>query len=118
MVSPVPILQPDVYVTTKQFTQWVGFWFCILIPVPISRVLANDHTPSQVLVGSAIGLVEAIFWFFLIRVCASRMQEHDGKRRWGILHDYVLPDKRHEGTVMSLKPVSVQLEQRETEREV
>lgn len=43
---------------------WWAFW---LVPVPISRIVVQDHTPEQVMIGSLLGGATACAWTFLSR---------------------------------------------------
>eukprot|EP00403_Amphidinium_massartii_P025326 CAMPEP_0178401916 /NCGR_PEP_ID=MMETSP0689_2-20121128/16560_1 /TAXON_ID=160604 /ORGANISM="Amphidinium massartii, Strain CS-259" /LENGTH=232 /DNA_ID=CAMNT_0020022775 /DNA_START=43 /DNA_END=741 /DNA_ORIENTATION=- len=54
------------------------FWLAIalvvvlLVPVPWSRVQLGDHSVAQVLVGSAVGILEALLWFLIVRLVLMR----------------------------------------------
>jgi len=91
--SAVPLMESNQQVSAPCFIMWVIFWFVLLFPVPVARVLLSDHTPSQVLVGSIIGMLEAGCWFVLLLRCERCSRRHYGKRRFGILHDFRLPDQ-------------------------
>eukprot|EP00746_Dinoflagellata_sp_MGD_P117648 gnl/MRDRNA2_/MRDRNA2_53527_c0_seq1.p1 gnl/MRDRNA2_/MRDRNA2_53527_c0~~gnl/MRDRNA2_/MRDRNA2_53527_c0_seq1.p1 ORF type:complete len:662 (+),score=57.97 gnl/MRDRNA2_/MRDRNA2_53527_c0_seq1:275-1987(+) len=89
--SAVPMMSFEETPSFQRFARWMGFWFCILIPVPITRILLNDHTASQVLTGCVIGVSEAVAWFQLLRHCIVK------KRTWliplGLKQDYLLPER-------------------------
>eukprot|EP00746_Dinoflagellata_sp_MGD_P133733 gnl/MRDRNA2_/MRDRNA2_67488_c0_seq1.p1 gnl/MRDRNA2_/MRDRNA2_67488_c0~~gnl/MRDRNA2_/MRDRNA2_67488_c0_seq1.p1 ORF type:complete len:907 (+),score=69.90 gnl/MRDRNA2_/MRDRNA2_67488_c0_seq1:371-2722(+) len=61
VLSAVPLI--DSGGRNHNFLAWVGLWFFLLVPVPVTRVLLGDHTPSQVLCGSFIGMGEAVCCF-------------------------------------------------------
>jgi len=44
----------------------------ILLPVPWSRVQLDDHSISQVLIGSCVGLLEAGLWYLFVRFVLAK----------------------------------------------
>lgn len=42
------------------------FWSVLLLPVPYSRTVTQDHSPSQVGAGSAIGCLVAVVFYFVL----------------------------------------------------
>jgi len=67
-------------------------WGLALLPVPFSRVVLNDHTPKQVLVGSALGMLEAVIYFGMVRSLQHRYNHLLGRRVFGVfVHDFPLP---------------------------
>lgn len=84
-------------ISNWQFIRMVGFWGYLLLLVPVSRVLLRDHSVSQVSLGCAIGLMEAVMWFFMSQHLAWRYRSEIG-RRWPsmwrrhlLLHDLGVP---------------------------
>jgi len=74
------------------FALYAITWGLLLLPVPFSRVVLYDHTPQQVMVGSAIGIFEALLFFGLVRSVQHRVNHNLGRRLGGILvHDFPLP---------------------------
>ena len=39
----------------------------LLLPVPLSRIILQDHFPSQVMAGCALGAVTAVLWFCAVQ---------------------------------------------------
>jgi len=67
-------------------------WGVLLLPVPFSRLVLNDHTPKQVLAGSALGMFEAMLYFGVIRSTQQRCNHLLGRRVLGVfVHDFPLP---------------------------
>jgi len=83
--------------SNSQFASVFAAWFVCLAPVPASRVFIQDHTMVQAAAGSAIGCLEAVIWFCLMRCLAYRHHESLGSRwpagrSWFLLrHDYTIP---------------------------
>lgn len=50
----------------------VVYWFLIMVPVPFMRVVLRDHTESQVVAGSCLGVALAMVWWRGLRVLESR----------------------------------------------
>ena len=46
----------------KKNTFWFLFYSFALLPVPLSRVVLRDHTGTQVLVGSVVGMITVVFF--------------------------------------------------------
>ena len=42
------------------------FWIVVLLPVPMSRVILHDHSLLQIFVGSILGIILGMIWFFCI----------------------------------------------------
>lgn len=73
-------------------------WFLVLFPVPLARVVTNDHTLAQVVVGASIGFTEACCWSYMVHHLQHRfnhMLGHTWKLRstdWIVLtHNFALP---------------------------
>jgi len=75
------------------FVTFAFWWGVLLLPVPFSRVVLNDHFPIQVITGSFIGFVEAGVYFGLIRhYLLPRMNHRLGTRiGYVLVHDFPLP---------------------------
>lgn len=72
LVSSVPL--PRLFMLTQmQFVVFMLVWSVLLLPVPYSRTVLYDHYPSQVVVGSICGIIEAIIFWFAVRL---KQQEH------------------------------------------
>jgi len=75
-------------------------WFVLLAFVPVSRVQLNDHSVSQVAIGSMVGFLEGQAWFLMARKIAWRYQGYIGTewpsnwQRHLLRHNYSVP--RHE----------------------
>jgi membrane-associated phospholipid phosphatase len=79
--------------TRKEFFGYAGLWAILLIPVPLSRVLLNDHSPSQAMAGSLIGILAAGIWFPLTLLMRSKWQEYVGRKYLKIfVHNYDVPE--------------------------
>lgn len=48
-------------------------WSFLLLPVPIARVVLNDHSSTQILVASAIGICWATVWYVLMQACLGKL---------------------------------------------
>ena len=76
-----------------EFSAYLSIWVVLLLPVPISRVLLFDHSPSQVLAGSLVGMFAASIWFPFILFLRKRFQQHVGDRILLVLvHNYDVPE--------------------------
>lgn len=84
-------------ISNWQFIRMVGFWGDLLLLVPVSRVLLQDHSVSQVSLGCAIGMLEAVIWFFMSQNLAWRYRGEIGRRwppTWSkplLFHDFNVP---------------------------
>lgn len=47
------------------FIAFLFTWFIVLLPIPFARVILNDHSIQQVIVGSLIGLIQGVVWMLL-----------------------------------------------------
>jgi membrane-associated phospholipid phosphatase len=50
---------------SQGFILFLGLWFALLLPIPFSRVILHDHSPSQAMMGSLVGLVGGCIWLAL-----------------------------------------------------
>jgi membrane-associated phospholipid phosphatase len=57
------------------YATFLFVWFILLMPVPFARVILNDHSITQVLLGSLIGLGEGFLWILLIQYLTTH-KEH------------------------------------------
>lgn len=57
---------PVARITPKQRAKWCIFWIVVLLPVPFSRVALRDHSWAQVSVGSVLGALEALAFYFIL----------------------------------------------------
>merc|ERR1711862_138049 len=75
------------------FSCFILVWASLLLPVPFSRVVLNDHSPKQVFVGGFIGIVEGILFFALVRLRILPKINHLLGKRIGYIfvHDFPLP---------------------------
>mmetsp|Transcript_24148 Transcript_24148/g.77779 ORF Transcript_24148/g.77779 Transcript_24148/m.77779 type:complete len:335 (-) Transcript_24148:122-1126(-) len=91
-VSVVPLTSAHT-LNQLDFCSFAFAWGIFLLPVPFSRVILNDHTPSQVMVGSAVGLLQAALYFMVIRhTILPRMNHFLGKRiGYVLVHNFALP---------------------------
>jgi len=80
-----------------EFSAYFGIWVVLLLPVPISRVVLNDHSPTQALAGSLIGCFAVSIWFPLILFLRRRFQRNVGDRFLLIfIHNYDVPEGSQE----------------------
>merc|ERR1712232_146146 len=63
LLRVIPLAAADT-MDAFDFLKYVCFWGVVLVPVPFSRVVTNDHTPAQIMFGSLVGAMEAIIWFY------------------------------------------------------
>eukprot|EP00435_Cladocopium_sp_Y103_P018368 s2503_g4.t1 len=72
------------------------FWSVVLLPVPGTRVVLGDHSPAQVLAGSAVGLcVSTAVWVVTRFLLKNHQHQLDGKKSCGdfrlISHNMAVP---------------------------
>ena len=64
----------------------------VLLPVPASRVVLNDHSYEQVMAGSLFGVSTALFFFAFMKYSAAKSLHEWCKKPWvkrlGITNDY------------------------------
>jgi len=101
--SFVPMLQPNIQLSSSTFIGWVLLWFCVLVPVPITRIMLQDHTADQVLVGCFFGMMQALVWFSLLLLFENRSKARTGRQVFGLLQDH--PDRSNlNGSVVGFNP--------------
>ena len=90
--SMIPMSSADT-MDTFEYIVFIVFWGCVLLPVPLSRVIVRDHTAYQAAVGCFMGLIQASVWFCLVRRRFMHPCNHLlGKRICSIFyHNYQLP---------------------------
>ncbi|CAE8660783.1 unnamed protein product [Polarella glacialis] len=91
--SPMLSVTPLSRKAVMHHTEFLGYfttWMLLLCPVPLMRVRLNDHSASQVLIGSLLGGVYAILWFNLVRWLSIRYRSQLGNSScWGLItHNY------------------------------
>mmetsp|Transcript_53013 Transcript_53013/g.139918 ORF Transcript_53013/g.139918 Transcript_53013/m.139918 type:complete len:374 (+) Transcript_53013:112-1233(+) len=65
--------------TPPEFVAYVFFWFLVLYPTAMARVVLMDHTPEQVIVGKLIGVVSALAWWRIVRNMQHFYEESVGE---------------------------------------
>eukprot|EP00913_Durusdinium_trenchii_P018223 g17120.t2 len=60
------------FINARECISIVVYWFLIMVPVPFMRVVLRDHTESQVVAGSCLGVALAMVWWRGLRVLESR----------------------------------------------
>lgn len=90
--SLVPLSSADV-MSNFDFAVFTATWAVLLVPVPLSRIVTRDHTSTQVMVGTILGITEGFLWFLLVRRLQHKYNWLLGEPVcWGALrHDYPLP---------------------------
>ena len=87
MVLPFGTISPG------EFSTYLAIWAPLLMPVPISRVLLSDHSPSQVMAGSFVGFLAVVIWFPFMLYLRSTLRKHVGKKVFYIfVHNYDVPE--------------------------
>ena len=67
----------------------VGLTMLLLLPVPISRIILEDHSPSEAMAGSLIGIVLAAAWFTASLPIRDYFAPRLGTRvLWVLTHNY------------------------------
>ena len=67
----------------------VGLTMLLLLPVPVSRIILQDHSPSQAMAGSLIGIVLAAVWFVVSLPIRDYFSSRLGtKVLWVLTHNY------------------------------
>ena len=79
--------------TLKEFFGYGALWAVLLLPVPVARVLLNDHSPSQAMAGMLVGMLAAFLWFPLMLFMRSSWRNHVGRKYLYIfVHNYDVPE--------------------------
>ena len=62
----IPIQRRGFHLQSKWLHHYMAMiWSLLLLPVPLSRVLLHDHSPSQILIGSLEGIILGNIWYLL-----------------------------------------------------
>lgn len=78
--------------TPFDFATFATWWGVLLLPVAFTRTVLQDHSPKQVMVGGAIGFVEAAVFQLLLRRIMFCYNYCIGQRVGGIfIHNFALP---------------------------
>lgn len=79
--------------THHEFVSYVSLWFLLMVPVPFMRVVLNDHSVSQVVVGMLVGILLALVWWRLTRWFQRRYYALEDHCLLGtfLVHDHRLP---------------------------
>ena len=86
------VLLPFGSMSQNEFSVYLTIWIPALIPVPISRVLLNDHSASQVLAGCIVGFVTGFLWFPIVLALRLKMEKVVGRKFLYIfVHNYDVP---------------------------
>jgi len=75
-------LSGPVTLSNSAFIWTVMQWGCILVPVPLTRVILHDHTLEQTTVGAALGILYALFFFFWVYKPFAKKMESNVNWKW------------------------------------
>lgn len=79
--------------TQGEFSSYLAIWSILLLPVPLARVVLHDHSPSQALAGTFVGMVAVCIWFPLSLWMRSALRDHVGEKYLVIFsHNYDVPE--------------------------
>jgi len=79
---------------------YAASWITLLFPILFARVVTNDHSPEQVMVGASIGCFEAMCWCCLVRHLQNRFNHLLGNTwthrccggfSFQLVHNFALP---------------------------
>lgn len=100
-ISVMPLANSSA-ISNMQFVILFAVWFVILAPVPVSRIMLNDHTSTQAFVGSCIGTIEAAIWYAAMSHIARSCEGHlgwefrpGGCKIYVLRHNYKVPTYQH-----------------------
>mmetsp|Transcript_27996 Transcript_27996/g.73843 ORF Transcript_27996/g.73843 Transcript_27996/m.73843 type:complete len:687 (-) Transcript_27996:213-2273(-) len=65
-------------ITHAQQLMHLAGWMCILLPVPLARIVVHDHSPLQVFAGMFMGFTIATVWVFIIYTLQHRYNHRLG----------------------------------------
>lgn len=92
-MGPGFLILPFESMSRGEFSAYLSVWVVLLFPVPISRILLNDHSPTQVLAGTLVGLVAVCVWFPFVLYVRSLLQDRVGdKFAMVFVHNYDIPN--------------------------
>jgi membrane-associated phospholipid phosphatase len=87
------MILPFGYLSKGLFASYLAIWSVLLLPVPISRVVLHDHSPTQALAGSFVGMIAVAIWFPLSLWMRSALRDHVGEKYLVIFcHNYDVPE--------------------------
>lgn len=80
-------------VSQFEFYTYFAIWAFAFMPVPISRAIVGDHSPTQILAGGIVGWASALIWFPICVLIRKSLREHVGKKfLWIFVHNYDMPE--------------------------
>jgi membrane-associated phospholipid phosphatase len=80
-------------ISPGEFAFFMACWCPLLLPVPLSRVLLNDHSPSQAMAGTFVGFLAVSIWFPLVLNIRWKLRNEVGtKFGYIFVHNYDIPD--------------------------
>lgn len=84
---------PNSAVSRSDLRYFVSLWSVIFLPIPVSRLVTGDHSVSQVLAGSLLGMCVGLVLFFLMLQFRLHYQSRVGNTfLCGLMvHNYNLP---------------------------
>lgn len=86
------VLLPFGSVSQNEFSVYLMIWIPALVPVPISRVLLNDHSASQVMAGCIVGFVAGFVWFPIVLAFRIATEKFVGRKfLYVFVHNYDVP---------------------------
>lgn len=84
---------PSGSVSQGEFGIYLAFWAPLLLPVPLSRVLLNDHSPAQAMAGTLVGCLAVALWFPFMLYLRLKLRDDIGKKFLYIfVHNYDVPE--------------------------
>ena len=93
--------------TQTELFAYVTIWAILLFPVPVSRILLNDHSPSQAMAGIFVGIIAVSIWFPLVLWMRSSWRGYVGQKYLYIfVHNYDVPEGwKEEGESHEVEPI-------------
>jgi len=80
-------------ISQREFSAYLAIWSPILLPVPISRALLNDHSASQIMAGCFIGILACFLWYPAVLALRLKFASNFGQKFWFIfVHNYDVPE--------------------------
>jgi membrane-associated phospholipid phosphatase len=80
-------------VSQFEFYTYFAIWAFAFMPVPISRAIVGDHSPTQILAGGIVGWGSAMIWFPICVQIRKSLRDHVGKKfLWIFVHNYDMPE--------------------------
>jgi membrane-associated phospholipid phosphatase len=100
---------PFASITQCEYLVYFSFWMPLLMPVGISRVILSDHSASQVMAGSFIGMLVGFLWFGIVLWSRYRLSKFAGQKFLYIfIHNYDVPENGDSGSEESQAPLVVE----------